>query len=170
MDLMVGNVARRQGIKCTPLTGAICQPKFQKLSKLLKKASTTTAGAYHLLTIVRVFKPHLSCFTLFTTTAATTSVAAIKRLNASGNKCEHGLSPSSTTTSGSGSASGAEVSVVLHTLNPSRLVGGCSTVTDGDVLRHLVLHGLVWGELTVGAYHSLTIVHIVIAASKPEKP
>ena len=41
-----------------------------------------TVGGYHLLTIVHVFKPHLSCFNLFTTT---------KR-----NSCEHGLSLSPT--------------------------------------------------------------------------
>jgi hypothetical protein len=34
-------------------------------------------GAYHLLTIVHfLFKPHLSCFNLFTTTEATTLIAA----------------------------------------------------------------------------------------------
>jgi hypothetical protein len=43
-----------------------------------RRVAATTAGAYHLLTIVRVFKPHLSCFNIFTATEATTLIAAIK--------------------------------------------------------------------------------------------
>lgn len=70
LDLMVGNVARRQGIKCTPLTGSICQPKFQSKTSWKDNKSTSGSG------------------------------------------------------------------------------GGCSPVTDGDVLRHLVLHGLVGTDLT----------------------
>ena len=65
----MGNVARRQGIKCTPLTGAICQPKFQKKSRKFVGGAAGGVG------------------------------------------------------------------------------GGCSPVTDGDVLRHLVLHGLVGDDL-----------------------
>ena len=42
--------------------------------------TTTTAGliTYHLLTLFHLFKPHLSCFNLFTTTDATTLIAASK--------------------------------------------------------------------------------------------
>jgi hypothetical protein len=55
--------------------------------------------SYHLLTIVHVFTPHLSCFqSLFTTTEATTLIAASKpRVKRS--ECEHGLSPSSSSSS-----------------------------------------------------------------------
>jgi hypothetical protein len=39
-------------------------------------AQRPQAGAYHLLTIVHVFTPHLSCFNLFTTTGVTMLIAA----------------------------------------------------------------------------------------------
>jgi hypothetical protein len=46
------------------------------LALALASAAAATVEAYHLLTIVHVFKPHLSCFNLFTTTEATTCIAA----------------------------------------------------------------------------------------------
>ena len=75
VDLMVGNVARQQGIACTPLTGAMCQPKFQ---------------------------------------------AAARK-------------------------------------------SGCSPVSDGDVIRHLILHGLV-GEDLVKAHETLKRLRIAAGA------
>jgi hypothetical protein len=46
-------------------------------------AAAAAAGAYHLLTMVRVITPHLSCVNLFITTEATTLIVTYKPLKSS---------------------------------------------------------------------------------------
>ena len=59
-------------------------------------AAAVGAYHYHLLTIVPVFKPHLSCLNLFTsTTPEATPLIAATEASSRANTCEDGVRPSS---------------------------------------------------------------------------
>ena len=51
----------------------VVSPRYEAYDDVHDTGHSSTAGAYHLLTIVHAFKPHLSCFSqLLYTTEATT--------------------------------------------------------------------------------------------------